>query len=1158
MLPAPYNRDMPRSCSSCGTENPAEARFCLSCGSPFDERGLARLERKFATALFADLVGYTSLTEQQDPEVVRSLVGQVFDRLVKEIERYDGLVEKFIGDAVLAVFGVPTAHEDDPERAVRAALDMQAILSDLNERFAAEGKPHLGMRIGIEAGEVLVDLDRVARLRDRMVTGDAVNTAARLQQATKSGGIVVGPNVHAATKGTVDYGPLSPIDLKGKTSPVPAWEVRRLTAGGERARLGLQARLIGRDEELAVLTQSFHRVEKEGSPALVAILGPAGVGKSRLALELSRYLAGLSQRASLRKGRCLAYGNVSYSALAQAVKAECGILEDDSPESVRKKVARTVEELFGDREHASHVEALVGSGKEHAFRREELFDAWLRFLERMAARSSLVLLLEDLHWADDGLLDFIEHVADWAQGPIFLLTLARPTLLERRPGWGGGKRNYATLSLDPLTPEEVKEMLEDLLSAGLPETFTQLVVERSEGNPLFGEEIVRMFIDRGVLRPAAEGTQWEVGGVEEVEIPRSVQALIAARLDALPKEEKAILQDAAVVGRTFWVGAAKRLSGHGDREVREALGRLRAKEIVVPREPPTFSGEVEFAFRHILFRDVAYESLPKSFRADKHVEVAKWAEEQAGERGEEIAELLAMHYVQAIRYLDELGETDGRRGAAEREGYRWARAAGHRSRRLWQQREAVRWLRTALELADRAGATDTALAALWESYADACQGVEPYREVEAALEKALALYEEQGSPTDLGRVEARLAYVAYQSGQEEAVIRRAERALARLEPLGDSGDLALALCILGQYHRRRGQWEQAERHLRRAMTMAERVRDPVTQGRAMVWLGSVLQAAEGEAGTSLLQRALDFARQSGDLSLLLRALVELSEAFEQATGDYRQAEALLREGIDVARRAGSIGEVAWMEGNLADYLFDMGRLDEEVERLARNGLQAARALGEATRMGYSLCAIALIHTLRGEMGEAEETLHELRDVVVQCPDPYIEAWEAFAAGLLAQAGGKESEAARILSERAQELGDRLQVWGGQNLLLECVRCLVRAGRAGEALPFRDRLEAMAATSVPATAFLTWAEGLLDPEPAKARQTLSDAVVRFEALERRIELGRCLIDLADAERWLGRDPKPMLARSREILESCGATLFLGEVERAGAAAESAPI
>src|SRR5437879_1224535 len=337
-------------CPSCGRENPADAKFCNTCGTALTPAPAARNERKFATALFADLVGSTALAEREDPEVVQSVVGRTFDRLAQEIERYEGLLEKFMGDAVLAVFGVPRAHEDDAERAVRAALEMQAVLSELNRAFSAEGKPVLAMRIGIESGEVLVDVERAAGPRDRMLTGDAVNTAARLQTAADPGYGVVGPSVYPSTKGVIEYREMEPLTLKGKTEPVPAWQALRIKARtrGDRPHLGLESRLVGRDEELTVLKQTLRRVESEGRPALVTVVGPAGVGKSRLVVELERYVEGLPQTIYWRRGRSLAYGNTSYSAFADAIKAQCEIFEDDAAEVAGKKADAAVLELFGD------------------------------------------------------------------------------------------------------------------------------------------------------------------------------------------------------------------------------------------------------------------------------------------------------------------------------------------------------------------------------------------------------------------------------------------------------------------------------------------------------------------------------------------------------------------------------------------------------------------------------------------------------------------------------------------------------------------------------------------------------------------------------------------------------------------------------------------
>ena len=562
------------ACPSCGRDNPPDARFCNSCGAPLGAAPTVRKERKFATALFADLVGSTSLAEHEDPEVVQSVVGRTFDRLATEIGRYEGFLEKFMGDAVLAVFGIPRAHEDDAERAVRVALEMQAVLSELNRGFAAEGKPTLAMRIGIEAGEVLVDVERVSGPRDRMLTGDAVNTAARLEASAEPGQIVVGPAVYASTKDVIEYREMDPLTLKGKAEPVPAWRALRIKAKtrGERPRLGMEARLVGRDEELSLLKQTFQRVQTDGRPALMTVVGPAGVGKSRLVSELEHHVEEMPEIAYWRRGRCLAYANTAYSALADAIKAQCEIFEDDTTEVAAGKVSAAVRDLFGDDSVTPQVSALVGAGEARDLSREELFDAWRRFLERLAARYPLVLVLDDIHWADDGLLDFIDHVSDWAQGPINIVATARAELFEKRPTWGGGKRNATSIYLDPLSPAEGEAMLDDLLPGPIQPELRRTIVERSEGNPLYVEEIVRKLIDDGVLR-ATQASQWEVARpIAGIDLPRSIQGLIAMRLDGLQDDEKAVLQDAAVVGRVFWlgalVGADRQATGRGARRHR--------------------------------------------------------------------------------------------------------------------------------------------------------------------------------------------------------------------------------------------------------------------------------------------------------------------------------------------------------------------------------------------------------------------------------------------------------------------------------------------------------------------------------------------------------------------------------------------------------------
>jgi class 3 adenylate cyclase/tetratricopeptide (TPR) repeat protein len=1127
-------------CPSCGEDNPERARFCLACSAPLPSAAAAvRKERKFAAALFADLVGSTAMAEREDPEVVQAVVNRAFDRLSEEVDRYGGLLEKFMGDAILAVFGVPTAHEDDPERGVRAAIEMQAVLGELNRGFASENRPKLQMRIGVEAGEVLVDLERAAGQRERMITGDAVNVAARLQTAAEPWQIVVGPAIYAATKNVIDYHELEPLTLKGKQQPVPAWQALRVKARrrGERPSLGMEAKLVGREGELGLLKQTFHRVEAEGRPALVTVLGTAGVGKSRLAYELLNYLDSLPTLAYWRKGRCLAYGNVSYSALAEAVKAQCEILEDDAPDVVADKARRTVQALFDSDEIAPQIGALVGAGAAGQFSREDLFDSWRRFLERMAARLPFVLVLEDIHWADTGLLDFIEHLADWAQGPLLVLALARPELLDLRPGWGGGKRNYSAIYLEPLTPAESEAMLEDLLGGQLPEELRPLVTDRCEGNPLFTEEIVRMFVDQGVLR-ATQASKLELARpVAQVDVPRSIQALIATRLDGLPADEKALLQDAAVVGRAFWGGAVARLAGRDAADVRQALGRLRVKEIIVPREPPTFAGELEFAFRHVLIRDVAYESLPKALRAPKHVEVARWAEERAGDRGEELAEVVAAHYLQAVAYREELGERGDRQ--VEAAASRWSRLAGDRAWRLWQQSEALRWYRAALDFGERSELSPMDLARLSESVVNAGFGLDSFSEVGYAAEAALHRFEAVGDEAGMGRMEAALARAAFESGNEQSVIPWADRAIARLDAMGESPDLAQTLEFFGNYHRRRGRLEAAEPLLRRAIEIASRSGAQVIQGLACLSLGILLlHQGSVREGMALVEEGWAIAEEAGDLALTLRASNTLASAMMDYAPDYERGWAVMWKAIELCQRSGRRDSEGWLWQNVGNYAYDQGKL-EEIDRAARASIEIGEALGYVHVLTAAYYYQALASFLRGDLEtarldvrksiESEWSKQEIQGV------PYFRSLE----GEIAIARGSVDGAIEIYRGAVKRLNGDFMIGMADELLFHLVRALAAAGRSEEAAVPLGQLRGVAPGRPNSEAFLAWAEGLLasDPEPLRA------AIRTFDGLGRVIDEARCLMDLAKMLRASGQaDGLAEDEHASELLSACGVMVF----------------
>ena len=511
----------------------------------------SRRERKVVTVVFCDLVGFTARAESMDPEDVEALLTPYHERVRGELERHGGTVEKFIGDAVMALFGAPTAHEDDPERAVRAALAIR--------EFALE--EGLELRVGITTGEALVRLDAQPDAGEGMASGDVVNTAARLQSAAPVNGIVVDETTYRATRAAVDYEAAEPVEAKGKAEPIPVW-----TAVAAHARFGVdvaheaRSELVGRERELGVVRDAFERARHERTPQLLTLVGVPGIGKSRLVYELQRIVDADPELITWRQGRCLAYGDgITLWALGEIVKAQAGVLEQDTPDEIAAKVHQVVEDtLAGTGDEArveSHLLALLGLAGETQLggdRRNEAFAAWRRFLEGLAEQRPLVVVVEDIHWADESLLDFLDELVDWVTDvPLLVVATARPELLERRPGWGGGKLNATTLALSPLSDEQTAELIGRLLSRPLlAADAQQTLLERAGGNPLYAEQFVELYTERG--------------STDELTLPETLQGIIAARLDGLPDTEKGLLQDAAVVGKVFWASSIgrERRRGH--------------------------------------------------------------------------------------------------------------------------------------------------------------------------------------------------------------------------------------------------------------------------------------------------------------------------------------------------------------------------------------------------------------------------------------------------------------------------------------------------------------------------------------------------------------------------------------------------------------------
>jgi class 3 adenylate cyclase/tetratricopeptide (TPR) repeat protein len=623
-------------------------------------------ERKLITVLFADVTGSTGLGERLDPESLKEVMDAFFQAMRRAIEREGGTVEKFIGDAVMAVFGVPVAHEDDATRALRAALGMRNDLETLNRMLVEVHGLRLAMRVGVGMGEVVAVT--APRPGEGMVTGDAVNVAARLEQSANPGQILVSERAARAASGfrLLEVGPLL---LRGKQAEVHAYELVGESPAAEGASSPLAAPMVGREREMALLETVYERVAGEGHPHLVTVYGDPGVGKSRLLAEFEAWAGRLDAPPSVVRGRCLPQEEgVTYWPLAEILKGHAGVLDSDPPSLALQKVEVLGKEFLSPElapDPARAAAALAFSvGLQHPavpFSEEEprrvrmeISSAWRSYFSALARRRPTIAVIEDIHWADAALLDLLEELADHVEGPLLFLCPARSELAGRRPAWGGGRRNFSSLLLEPLTPEESERMVEFLLQGTeqgteLPAPARARILERGGGNPFFLEEIIHHVL--------------EGGGGDRVEIPDTVQGVLAARMDLLGRLEKRTLQSASVVGRVFWIGPLAKLV-EGDRiHLEEALAHLEDRGLVLARLSSSMAGEREYIFKHVLTRDVAYESLPRRQRGTAHAEVAGWIEETAGERWPEFVDLLAHHYTEAHRSASEPTRPD--RGAAE-------------------------------------------------------------------------------------------------------------------------------------------------------------------------------------------------------------------------------------------------------------------------------------------------------------------------------------------------------------------------------------------------------------------------------------------------------------------------------------------------------------
>jgi class 3 adenylate cyclase/tetratricopeptide (TPR) repeat protein len=862
------------------------------------------VERKVVTSLFCDLAGFTAASEAADPEDVQQVLEEYFRLARAQIEGHGGVVEKFIGDAVVGVFGVPAGREDDPERAVRAGLRICEGAADLR---GLRGET-LELRVGVNTGTALVQLGVSPASGQGFVTGDAVNTAARLQSAAPVGGVAVGLATWEATARVFEYEELEPAALKGKAEPVRVFRPIQ-----PRSRMGVDltrthdSPFVGRAAELEALTGAFDRAVASRAVEFVTVVGEPGLGKSRLVGELSDYVDRSRDLYRWRQGRCLPYGEgIAFWALGEIVKAHAGVLESDPPELAQEKLEQVLPEgeerpWFRDR-----LLPLLGIETGSSAGREELFTAWRRFLEQVAADRPTVLAFEDLHWAGTGMLAFLDHLAaNLADVPLLIVSTTRPELYDRYPTQGAG---LPTVRLAPLSEAESAQLVTGLLEATmLPAELQQLIRDRAAGNPLFTQEFVALLRDRGLI--VRTGGGWQLLGGTDVPLPDSVQAVIAARLDTLGPEAKALVGDAAVIGKVFWAGAVAEMGGRDPAATVTTLGELVFRQLVAPASRSSMTGEAEYAFGHALVRDVAYEQLPRTGRASRHLAAASWIEAKVTDRVEDFADVLAHHYATALELARAAGELD-RAGELEAPALRFLSLAGERALGL---------------------DTDAAL---------------------GSFERALDLTPpgHPGRPAAL----ARYGEAASDAGRVADAVENLEQAIAGFEAAGDPRAAARAAIVLAQA---RDRDPRSLDVLRRALELLEPLPpgperiDVLTELAAARWLNE-----EGARALYDLERATALARELGIpppiRAIVIRAqirasgapsreiLTELREAIRIATdaGEGRQAAALMN--VHAMRLAGLEGAPASIQSLRAGLAFARIRGISSFDLLMTVGLGA--------------------------------------------------------------------------------------------------------------------------------------------------------------------------------------------------------------------------
>jgi class 3 adenylate cyclase/tetratricopeptide (TPR) repeat protein len=1130
-------------CSVCRQENPDFARFCLACGASLPTVATPPAEeRKIVTVLFCDLVGFTTRSEYADPEDVRATLRLYHSCVSREIERLGGTIEKFIGDAVMAVFGAPVAHEDDAERAVRSALRILDALQTLNQ---TSPDLDLAVRIGINTGETVVTLAAPAGEHEGLVAGDVVNTASRLETAAPIGGVVVGEATYRATKSVFEYEQLAPVKAKGKAKPLSIWQATK-ARGRYGADVDSQAPtpFMGREDEFEVLTRAYVRALREGSIHLITLLGEPGVGKTRLVKEFFAYVDRRPEIVFWRIGRCLPYGDgITFWPLGEIVKAHAGILESDGPREAAASLNLTLETLVGDASEREWIRGrlapLVGlsSGElAGATERVESFTAWRRFLEAMAIKHPLVLVFEDLHWADSAMLDFLDHLVDWSNDvPILVVCTARPELYERRPGWGGGKRNSTAISLSPLTDEIIWEIISALLPrSDLPVEIHELVLERAGGNPLYAEEFVRMLMDAEPMRVEQDRL-----GLPGMPFPESIQAIIAARIDGLAPDQKALMQDASVVGKVFWSGALSFMAGLDEVEVLKGLHELARKELVRPARTSSMKGQWEYTFWHSLIRDVAYSQIPRASRATKHIRVGEWTEELAGERVADHAEVLAYHYRQALDLARATGEGD--LIDLERDTRRFLVMAGDRALGLDVEKAAIHY-KEVLRLLPPG---HLERAAVQVKAAEAAGRVGRFAEAEGKYGEAIADLRAQGNLRGAGQAMVKLSVLLWRGGKTAESRRILGQAIELLEREPPGPELAQAYAELAADKVVLGLFDGALQWSKKALALSEMLGAEELMPSALSAQGIARWYLGDASGIDDLQKALDLSVSLGLGRETARVQAVLAELLWVTAGPSIAIETS-EKGIELAERRGNADLAMAIRAQTLGPLFDTGRWDDLLA-LADELAAWSHTTGEGYFSIHAESFQAHVMLCRGQLEQAGSLSARILPAAREVADPQVLV-SALAVAALIEAGHHDLAGAARLVLELEEVTRGRPGWYRAHYLPDVIEICVAAGdvslpeRLTRDMPVHAARHKLSLLTV--EAILAEARGDLE----EASRTYAEAADRWRAFGSVPARGRALLGAGRCSQRLGKpDAAAFLEEARNAFLGLGARPWLAEAD-----------